>query len=29
MDEYLSKPIRLDALREILDRWLPASQDAA
>jgi CheY-like chemotaxis protein len=25
MDDYLSKPIRLDRLREILSRYLPAA----
>jgi CheY-like chemotaxis protein len=23
MDDYLSKPIRIEALREVLERWLP------
>lgn len=27
MDDYLTKPVGLDALRAVLRRWLPASQD--
>lgn len=25
IDEYLTKPVRLDVLRQALDRWLPAA----
>ncbi len=28
MDDYLSKPIRLEALHEMLSRWLPAESEA-
>jgi PAS domain S-box-containing protein len=28
MDDYLSKPIQLESLRLVLDRWLPASLEA-
>jgi len=27
MDDYLTKPVGLDALRDVLRRWLPAPQD--
>jgi PAS domain S-box-containing protein len=27
MDDYLAKPIHLDALRSVLDRWLPADSE--
>jgi CheY-like chemotaxis protein len=29
MDDYLSKPVTLDSLRAVLDRWLPAAVDAS
>jgi CheY-like chemotaxis protein len=29
MDDYLSKPFRLSDLREVLERWLPASPPLA
>jgi CheY-like chemotaxis protein len=25
MDDFLAKPLTLDALREVLERWLPAA----
>ena len=27
MDDYLSKPLALEALRDCLDRWVPATED--
>jgi len=29
MDDYLAKPVRMEQLRELLDRWLPAKKAAA
>ena len=26
MDDYLSKPVRLEALRDMLARWMPAEK---
>jgi CheY-like chemotaxis protein len=28
MDDYISKPVKLDALREALAKWLPQEQPA-
>jgi CheY-like chemotaxis protein len=29
MDDYLAKPVRMEALRGMLDRWLSASTETA
>jgi DNA-binding response OmpR family regulator len=29
MDDYLAKPVRMEALRAMLERWLSASTETA
>ena len=29
MDDYISKPITIESLRAVLERWLPAHADPA
>jgi hypothetical protein len=29
MDDYLAKPLEIDALRDVLERWLPVALAAS